>query len=62
MANTRINIANYRRLVSISKIDRVAEYLACYICNCNNIQFPSNLNLAILYFERLRMDMTKGSI
>ena len=47
-----MNIANYRRLASISKIDRVAEYLACYICNCNNIQFPSNLNLAILYFER----------
>ena len=52
MANTRINIANYRRLASISEIERVAEYLACYFCYCNNIQFPSNLHLAILYFER----------
>ena len=57
-----MNIANYRRLVSISKIDRVAEYLACYICNFNNTKLPSNLYLALLYFERLRMDMAKESI
>ena len=52
MAKTRITIANYRRLVFISKIDRVAEYLACYIGNCNNIPLLSNLHLALLYFKR----------
>ena len=52
MAKTRITIANYRRLVFISKIDRVAEYLACYIGNCNNIQLLSNLHLALSYFQR----------